>query len=494
MVFEVKRWLSLIVGSGASCWHKRCSVAAISVAIGACASSPVPGNQPVAVIDEDGGYRRLDSTRMTALEDSLVILSFSGGGSRAAALSYGVMQELRDTRIIEAGREVRALDVVDTISSVSGGSFTAAYYGAFRERLFEDYEQDFLRRGVQSALITKLLRPVNLVRGLAPGSDRTEMAVAYYDKAIFRGATFNDILEQGPPYIEINATELVNGLRFSFTQERFDLLCSDLGTFPLARAVTASSAVPGVFPTVVIENHANECDITGTQEWALMAKAMGSASGEAAGYMSRAIASYRDVDARPYIHLVDGGISDNLGLRALTDRFEHLSDYQFATLGHQLPSNIVIILVNAEVRRDRQIERSVNSPSLATTMATVTNVQMRTNNLATVDKLQQGIAEFRRRVAEADLQSEVYFTEVSFDIVQDEPVASYLNSLPTSLELDDEQVDRLIAVGRLLLRHDPSFRQFRQRNGGSLIDSAETSDAMCSLFGYQRCPAAMRED
>jgi len=58
---------------------------------------------------------------------SSIILAFSGGGTRAAALSYGVMKELRDTGIPVEGNEVSLLKDVDAISAVSGGSFTAAY-------------------------------------------------------------------------------------------------------------------------------------------------------------------------------------------------------------------------------------------------------------------------------------------------------------------------------------------------------------------------------
>jgi NTE family protein len=58
-----------------------------------------------------------------------LLLAFSGGRSRAEALAYGVLQELRDTPIELAGGKQRMLEEVDRISSVSGGSFTAAYYG-----------------------------------------------------------------------------------------------------------------------------------------------------------------------------------------------------------------------------------------------------------------------------------------------------------------------------------------------------------------------------
>ena len=453
----------------------------------------LPGNAPISAIDEQGGYRRLDATSWDSIGDTMIILSFSGGGTRAAALSYGVMQELRDTIISPGEKATRALDEVDTISSVSGGSFTAAYYGAFRERLFEDYEEAFLRKGVQSDLIGRLMNPINWIRNLAPGVDRTDMAIDYYDQTLFRGATFNDIKRHGPPFIEINATDLVTGLRFSFTQERFDWVCSDLGSFPLARAVTASSAVPGLFPTVVLSNHADQCDLSDSKEWQLMQAVEASAGGEVQQYMTRGFQSYRDTELRPYIHLVDGGISDNLGLRAMTDRFEYMSDYLFTRMAGRVPRNFVIIQVNAEVKRDRSIEQSEESPSLAATMGTLTNTRLNRENQETLDKLQEAIDEFSQRAAVDGMPTRVYFSEVSFDSVRETQVSRYLNSLPTSLELDEEQVDRLIAAGRLLLRHEPSFKQFKKDNDGHLTDGAISSYEMCRMFSYDHCPGQLTD-
>ena len=61
----------------------------------------------------------------------LLILAFSGGGTRAAAFAYGVLEELAATPVVLGGRPRRLLDEVDLISAVSGGSFTAAYYGLY---------------------------------------------------------------------------------------------------------------------------------------------------------------------------------------------------------------------------------------------------------------------------------------------------------------------------------------------------------------------------
>jgi NTE family protein len=80
-----------------------------------------------------------------------LLVSFSGGGTRASALAYGVLQELRDTQVGVGGERERLLDEIDVITSVSGGSFTSAYYGLYGDRIFEDFEERFLRRNVQSA-------------------------------------------------------------------------------------------------------------------------------------------------------------------------------------------------------------------------------------------------------------------------------------------------------------------------------------------------------
>src|SRR5882724_8563328 len=87
-----------------------------------------PENAQLKHYDPHSGYRFRNLTN-TGNSDSLqVFLAFSGGGTRAAALAYGVLEELARTQIIWEGQHRRLLDEVDYISAVSGGSFTAAYY------------------------------------------------------------------------------------------------------------------------------------------------------------------------------------------------------------------------------------------------------------------------------------------------------------------------------------------------------------------------------
>jgi NTE family protein len=96
-------------------------------------------NSPLEAFDAGLGYGKEDARRRQG--DVLLALAFSGGGTRAAALSYGVLEELRDTDVVVGGERKRLLDEVDVISSVSGGSFTSTYYGLYGDRIFEDPEE-----------------------------------------------------------------------------------------------------------------------------------------------------------------------------------------------------------------------------------------------------------------------------------------------------------------------------------------------------------------
>ena len=163
-------------------------------------------NVPLERYDPDYGYRLKGVAAPDRSEELFLILTFSGGGTRAAALSYGVLSELAKTHITIDGRRRRLLNEVDMISSVSGGSFTAAYYGLFGDRIFEDFETRFLKRNFDKGLIFHLLNPANWARLVSSGFSRGDMAARYYDQHLFEGRTFGDIAARGGPALLINAT------------------------------------------------------------------------------------------------------------------------------------------------------------------------------------------------------------------------------------------------------------------------------------------------
>ena len=234
----------------------RCLIVVLLLVLQIAACGRYPLNQPSHSFDKQAGYRFENLQRGPHNTDALfVCLAFSGGGTRAAALAYGVMEELRKTRIRVEGEEKSLLDEVDVISSVSGGSFTAAYYGLFRERLFADFRTRFLERNIQGALLARLLNPVNLIRVASPWFGRIDLAAELYDSEIFDAATFARLEQNGRPLVILNATNLGPGRRFDFTQEYFDAIGSDLEAYPVSRAVAASSAFPFLLTPLSLKNY-----------------------------------------------------------------------------------------------------------------------------------------------------------------------------------------------------------------------------------------------
>lgn len=405
----------------------------------------------------DGGYSySFEKIREKASQDDFsVILAFSGGGTRAAAMSYGVLEALRDTRLTVGNQEIRLLDEVDVITSVSGGSFTAAYFGLYGDRIFTDYDKRFLRRDVSSELLSRILSPGSWFSE----DGRTETAIDYYEKVLFDGATFADLSRADGPFIIINASDLGAGIRFAFTQDYFSLLCSDIGNYPVARAVTASSAVPVLFHPVVLQNYPG-CEMAASP---LLAVPENLEVSQQTRHLLDGLDSYADKEQRPYIHLVDGGITDNLGLLALYESVEAAGGIKelLRDMGAtSVASKLIIISVNASTRPQYEIEQSTRPPKLEQLMGAVTDVQLHRYNAATIDLLRDALASWSRELSADDKEVEHYFVELDFTQVADLERRFFLNQIPTTFSLTDQQVDAAIEAGKELLLSNEEFLRF----------------------------------
>ena len=422
-----------------------------------CSTFNSTRNEPLKDVNFEQGYRLLN-TRGRNFGDTLVMVAFSGGGTRAAAFSYGVLKALRDTPVFNDGHTVSLLSEVDSISSVSGGSFTAAYYGAFGDEIFTSYEKEFLKQSNQGALIASLFDPVFWWRSIFTGFDRTEMAVEYYDHEIFKGKTFKNIMEGNGPFIEINATDLGGGTRFSFSQAYFDLLCSDMSSFSVARAVTASSAVPIAFPPVVLKNYAGSCSLENDRfvRYVREHKSEHTRLQE----IDNRIEAYNNPEKHPFIHLVDGGVSDNLGIRAITDRLELIAAGGVSAPDTQIPHKVLIITVDASVKPEKTVDESESKPSITDTIDAFSDAQFRLYNFETRLLLEKKIKDIKHYYESQGHEIDIYHADISFSSVKTKSMKSYLNQLPTALELDESQVDILTGMGESLLRDNAAFKNF----------------------------------
>ncbi len=425
-------------------------------------------NEPLNHWTPSSGYRDQVLTNVRASDRTQLALSFSGGGTRAAAMAYGVLEELAQTQVTIDGVTHRLLDEVDAVSGVSGGSFTASYFALYGDRIFEDYEQRFLKRNVQRALIFRMFWPWNFLRLLSPYFSRSDLAIEYYHDEIFDGATFETLQARDGPKLRINATDLSTGVPFRFNQDQFDFICSDLSSFPVARAVGASAAVPFLFPPVTLRNYAGECGF-GQPAW--LKKSLNRAQGGSArrSRYARVLNSYLDSALRPYIHLIDGGVSDNLAIRnpiatAASD-LKSLDEHPQA----RTIQRFIGIIVNAQTETKLTWSLIDRDPSVGAILAFMTNSQIDVLSDETIELLHTLVALWREQASAAGLPTKFYLVEVDLQSVEDEAEREYLNHIPTTLSLPEEAVDRLRQAARRLLRTNPDFQRLLKDLAGEQI-------------------------
>ncbi len=412
---------------------------------------------------------RQNTTSTQRLDNNiLLILTFSGGGSRASALAYGVLEELAATRLVEDQTQ-RLLDEVDLISSVSGGSITAAYYGLHGDGLFRDFKERFLLRDVEAEMTSATLNFSNLVKLSSDTYGTGDLLDAYFDALLFYGNTLDKLLDNEGPRIQINATDLFKGGRFSFTEDQFSLICSDAASFNISRAVAASSAVPILFTPITLTNRSGSCDYP-TPVW--IKKALNSDETDLriqqrAQFLNR----YTDLEAHPYIHLLDGGLSDNLGLKAVTDRiiegdgiWNTLTRYQQHHAQH-----IVLVVVNAASVTPSKWDRLKTNPPESAVLDAATTIPLANYNFETRQYIRNNIKRWQQQLAKAQCSNlndcnkkPFYLVEVSLEDYPDHDIRERLTSIATGYSLTPEQTDELINSARIMLRSHPQFIRLKQ--------------------------------
>ncbi len=420
-----------------------------------CANYGTPKNIEIPDPREAEIYSLYDWRKAHSDNDIRFILTFSGGGTRAAALSYGVMQELRETNINYEGRPQRLLDEVDYISSVSGGSFTSAYYGLHGDGIFENYEKDFLKFNLQKHLVLRALNPFLWFSK----NGRTESAIKYYQKFLFHDATFADMIRPDRPMIIINASDLAYGIRFSFIQEYFDLLCSELSAYPVADAVAASSAVPVLFNPVVVANYdtCSDMQLLGTTRLHSTAEMYG---GQNLPVLLSQLETYGQKDKRKFVHFVDGGITDNLGLRAVSDILAISGGPELVIERNEKPPrHVVVLMVNAATETNEDMDLSNKEPSAFGVVGAVTNLQLSRYDTDSMLLNREVVEKWATELSTPEQAVKTHFINVSIQKIKHSEALEFFNAIPTSFALRDEQVDKLIEVGRKLLRDDPGFQQ-----------------------------------
>jgi len=457
--------------------------------LGGCATRPV--NAPITQADPSTGYRFEVRQARVANKANLVVLAFSGGGTRAAAFSYGVLEFLRRTEFVgPKGNRGRLLDEVDVITGVSGGSFTALAYGLYGEKLFTEYEQAFLKRDVQGEIVSRALNPAYWAMLGSKGWGRSELAAQLYDEVLFHGATFGDLDRGAGPLILASATDISTGARFVFNQRTFDLICSDLNAVALSRAAAASSAVPVVLSSITLKNYGGTCNAS-MPGWAkpFLDSAEPPRPAARALRSLRAEQAYADGARRPYLHLVDGGVSDNVAMRSVLDSLEILESLHAAGQPTPLDSaqRIVVFVVNSLSSPPTNWDESETPPGTIDILLKAAGTPIDAFSYESVELLKDTAALWRAmrviRRSEAYAantdpavaaalrvpDAEIYAIDVSFPALKDKAELDYLNQQPTSFVLPAQAVDRLRAAAGRIIEASPEFQRLLKDTGAKVL-------------------------
>jgi NTE family protein len=423
-------------------------------------------------------------TRLTDTERSnelFVVLFFSGGGTRAAAMSYGILEALDKVEIPKKNQIEKSnnsdhtlLDEVDFISSVSGGSFTAAYYGLHGKKAFEDYKERFLYQDVQTALIWRFFNPLIWPKLMSVNFNRSDMAAEYYDKILFDGKSMGDMLHNDGPAILVQATDIIDGYNFSFTPYFFNLICSSLNNFRVSQAVAASSSFPGAFSGISLKNYGGQCGYK-SAPWVYEAIKKNDFMDLKYRFARRELL-YTNSAKKQFVHLYDGGVSDNLGIRGPITALAQLSERGLdrKTVGLENTRRVVFIIVNAQTNKniDKKYLNVIPAPpstkrTLGAAMATIMN----SSSSDTLYIFQNYLEERHLKkeiLGEGASQIGYDIIHINFENIEDEEERSFFENLPTSLQLEPETVDRVREKAGELLYQSEEFQKLIADLGGRI--------------------------
>ena len=426
----------------------------------ACHSILYQPAKTLTQIDPQQGYR-LEKTMQQALEkENLVIVTFSGGGSRAVSLGYGVLEQFQQATVRPTERGDTLLQNIDVVYGVSGGSVLAAYLALEGQETIPKFKEFFLKKNFQKKVINEVFSLSNVPRLTSPQFGRSDLLQEQLNLALYHGKTFADLARKRKgPFAVINATDMTAGQKVSFTQDFFDWLCVDLNDIEIARAVAASSAVPLIFSPITLNNHAGFCHAESKKAFLMQTQPGNHLLLNNFNAMQKRLARYQDSVEQPYLHLVDGGLTDNLGLASLLDMSNLLSIRKlYAELKKSALRHVVVVSVNAQNERTSHIDKSADVPGVREVVDTVINVP--------IDKATESTVQYSQKFAnqwnayakrQRDAKIKVYFVNVSLKDLPEGQLKRDVLNIGTSFYLPKSDVDKLREAAKILLMQSKEY-------------------------------------
>jgi NTE family protein len=458
---------------------------AVALALTGCATRFE--NHPLTSAQSNPERRAVD---VSQADRPLILVAISGGGSRAAALGWTVLRDLRQYRYTTAAGTTRALtDDIAVVSSVSGGSVIAAHFALYGAQGLDRFEPDFLVPDNTAALGARALSPLSWLTGAA----RSDLVEQLFDRQLFNNKTFADLNQPGKPYLILNATDMASGEVFAFTPQRFDDICSDLDSQAISTGVASSAAVPVVFTPIAFRNYsADHCIGRPTPAW--VANRL---KGRYAPYLNvdafklarysndlrRGPDKFRQID---YLYFLDGGLADNLAIHGLLEVIE--SPYAAPVIaapaegGGAAPQTllgaindgrarkIAVIVINARADPPNKIYESADRPGIFGMVGAVASLPIDSATSSVNDQIGTLLAQLNAAGAGNGTGNakfaglRVYAVQIDFDQLratdpQQRRLRDQAKEIPTLWTISGANLDVIKEAGTTLLHQHPCFQR-----------------------------------
>jgi NTE family protein len=437
-----------------------------------------------------------------SLPKHAVVISISGGSTRAATLAQSVLQALRQFQWpAEHGRPVQSLaDDVIAISAVSGGAMTAGAFVLGRAACKPgdtnaQCDEQSIGLGEHSQFENGILKENLLGHFLIHDAepwewqDRAGPWVQFFERAYPTDAagkpyTFGDLgAKPNAPFLILNSTDVPNDRTFSFVQEQFNYLCADLNPEPVALGVAAAGNFPFLSSDIILQNFRTQgCghEPVTSAEFLKLSEEMKDPYGDldratwaryklGMGLVSRdntqdpPVGDNKEADWRDpvrhiaWLHLYDGGIADNLGLWPLV---RLLGDGKRLQKMHRLGvEDVTLIVLNARWDWTPQSNHGSASPWMTDLLTdAVFDPLNRTTALtetSAIDRLRQTYRDMCKvQNVCTDTPRDIYPVVLDFDQLTGTPARRQLReeikNIADNSSLGDEPPDYELANGACL--------------------------------------------
>jgi hypothetical protein len=381
--------------------------------------------------------------------DYLVIVSVTGGGSRAALWHAAVMKQLYRQVQLPDGRSIT--DEIDYISSVSGGSLSSAYWclrkpeadttqtGQYDD-FFDTYLAD-MRVNIEARMTGS---PLTWYRYLLSPEDRAIVLRETFDALYFKDKTFAELADRQrrgvSPVLIANGTAMESGAKFLFTT----LPRTDFEVDPgrIAGAAMESLAESNISIGADVFNIMTPGDIGVSitdMEVSLAAAASSSvplALGPVVMRDNRKSTPAKDI----YVHVSDGGVNDNQGLVTLIELLYKHAERE----GKKFKGAIVLIVDANPYIYPRYCQESVRAFSAVEMIERSYYICFHQGRAFTFLTIMNAMKEDPRL-------KDVTFVYLSPYVADDPVISDIFTRTPTRYKLSPEQADNIERAAKVVL-------------------------------------------